>query len=174
MPPPSVARTARLGTVWILLFWLLLGAGLYYVFQLQEQRQQDRYQSYTNSVGELVIPRSPDGHFYVKGEINGEPLRFMVDTGASMVVVSDAFADRAGLQGGARAIFQTANGERPGRVLRDVPVLAGGLSHSRTEVGIGLIMDNDDFGLLGQSFLSQFDLLIQDRQMVLRPRGNSR
>lgn len=100
MPPPPVARTARLGTVWILLFWLLLGAGLYYVFQLQEQRQQDRYQSYTNSVGELVIPRSPDGHFYVKGEINGEPLRFMVDTGASMVVVSDAFADRAGLQGG--------------------------------------------------------------------------
>ena len=96
MPPPSVARTARLGTVWILLFWLLLGAGLYYVFQLQEQRQQDRYQSYTNSVGELVIPRSPDGHFYVKGEINGEPLRFMVDTGASMVVVSDAFAERAG------------------------------------------------------------------------------
>lgn len=42
--------------------------------------------------GEWVIPRAMDGHFYVAGNVNGMHVDFLVDTGASLVTVTDDFA----------------------------------------------------------------------------------
>lgn len=164
----TVARTARRGAVAVLLFWLVLFGALYAGFDRYQQRQQAQYQAYTSSTGALVIPRGRDGHFWVRGEINGQPLRFMVDTGASHVGVTEGFARKAGLAGGAPTRFLTANGEREGRLLREVPVLAGGLA-ARASVGIGQ-SGSDAQGLLGQSFLAQFDMQVGEKEMVLHPR----
>src|SRR5580765_6756004 len=38
--------------------------------------------------GELVLSQSADGHFYVNGEANGARIRFLIDTGASDIVIS--------------------------------------------------------------------------------------
>ncbi|HET9068774.1 MAG TPA: TIGR02281 family clan AA aspartic protease, partial [Amaricoccus sp.] len=63
--------------------------------------------------GTIELRRARDGHFHAELEVNGEPVRFMIDTGASEIVLSLRDAQRVGLDPGAltyagRAI--TANG----------------------------------------------------------------
>ncbi len=120
--------------------------------------------------GELVIPRGPDGHFRVDGRINGQAVSFLVDTGATSVTVSEAFAQRAGLAGGQPVVFQTANGALPGRVLRQVPMQAGHLAVPGATVAVGMVGKPAEMALLGQSFLAQFDIQILRDEMRLLPR----
>lgn len=65
----------------------------------------------------------------------------------------------------------TANGPRPGRMLRDVPVLAGNMAAARVDVGTGLFAQAADEALLGQSFLAQFDVILRKDHMVIKQRG---
>lgn len=63
--------------------------------------------------GETRIPLAPDGHFWLRADINGVPANFLVDTGATLTAVSQDVADRAGLEprrGGIPVRIQTANG----------------------------------------------------------------
>ncbi len=117
--------------------------------------------------GDLRIPRHRDGHFYVQGSVNGKPLTLMVDTGASSVTVSEEFARSAGLQGGEPTIFETANGQLRGRLVRGVAISAGPFSVSAATVGVGLVGGRSDYGLLGQSFLSRFRISISKDELVL-------
>lgn len=123
------------------------------------------------SGGVLVIPMARDGHFYATGTVGGKPARFLVDTGASMVTVSEAFAQQAGLQGGTPTVFKTANGDLQGRVLSGVPVSMGSAQVSGVRVGVGLVGGEADEALLGQSFLNQFEITLSDRQMTLKPKS---
>jgi aspartyl protease family protein len=170
-PSPDVRKTARAGALWVTVFWLAVLTVVYLLVQQFEQARAARYKTYAASSSEMVIPRSPDGHFYVAGEINGHALEFLVDTGASSVVVTDAFAEQAGLHGGQPMTFMTANGPRPGRLLRGVPVRAGILSADGVAVGVGLFASAGNRALLGQSFLSKFDVLMRQDHMVLKQRG---
>lgn len=152
----------------LLAFWLALMTGLYF---LMDRIRQPR-QSEVTAEGALVIPRHPDGHFRVSGTINGQPVMFLVDTGASLIAVTDGLARRAGLTGGEPATFQTANGPREGRITRaDSVMLRGGLGVSNLRVGTGFAgLGDDDNALLGQNFLQHFDVEMGRSQLVLRPR----
>lgn len=61
---------------------------------------------------EVVIPVGLGGHFLSEGQINGRPVRFMVDTGATLIAMSRAEADRLGIawREGQPSQAQTANG----------------------------------------------------------------
>lgn len=122
--------------------------------------------------GALVIPRHADGHFRVAGAVNGEPVIFLVDTGASLVSVSDALARRAGLAGGEPATFHTANGIRAGRIVRAEVVAVRGASVSGLRVGTGYTGRSDDEALLGQNFLQHFDVEMRRDRVVLRPQSS--
>lgn len=78
----------RWNTLAILAFWLVVMAGLYLVMDRVRQPRA----AVQAADGTLVIPRGSDGHFHVAGSVNGQPVRFLVDTGASLVVVTDALA----------------------------------------------------------------------------------
>lgn len=63
--------------------------------------------------GETRIQREPDGHYWLRAEINGHPANFLVDTGATLTAVSADTAEAAGLEpreGGLPVRMQTANG----------------------------------------------------------------
>ncbi len=63
--------------------------------------------------GETRVPLARDGHFWLRGEINGVPANFLVDTGATLTAVSAETAARVGLEPGLAdfpVIMQTANG----------------------------------------------------------------
>lgn len=118
--------------------------------------------------GDLKIPRHRNGHFYVEGSVNGKSLTLLIDTGASSVTVSEEFARSAGLQGGEPTTFNTANGQLRGRLVRGVSVAAGPFSVSSATVAVGLVGGRTDHGLLGQSFLSRFQISISKEELVLR------
>jgi aspartyl protease family protein len=61
---------------------------------------------------EIVIPAGPGGHFVAAGAINGRAVQFMVDTGATLVSISQIDAERIGLdwRSGRPVVTQTANG----------------------------------------------------------------
>ena len=84
----NTASLLRWGTLGILAFWLVVMAGLYVAMDYVRQPRA----AVVAADGALVIPRGSDGHFRVAGSINGQPVRFMVDTGASLIAVTDALA----------------------------------------------------------------------------------
>lgn len=47
--------------------------------------------------GKIVVPRSPDGHYYIAAEVNGAPLQFVLDTGATEIVLTRNDAAAVGL-----------------------------------------------------------------------------
>ena len=163
----SAGAGMRWGTLGILAFWLVVMGGLYVAMQ---QVLKPKSIS-VNMTGDLVIPRDRDGHFYAPGTINGQPVRFLVDTGASLVVVSEAMAQSAGLAKGESTVFQTANGPLKGRTVAGVPVSVGPAAVSGVRVGVGLVGMGSDTALLGQSFLSKFEVVLSGDKMVLRRRS---
>lgn len=172
MPGPrNPASTLRRNTLAILAFWLAAAALLYLVFDWFDGRERARLQPYAGSDGEFVIPRSPDGHFYASGEVNHQSVRFLIDTGASAVAVSEQLATQAGLPRGRRITIGTAAGERSAWLVRGVPVRVGPLSYNETSVTVGLQVGAPEDALLGQSFLRHFDLRIDADRMVIRSRS---
>lgn len=119
---------------------------------------------------EVKIKRSADGHFRVRGAVNGVAVNFLVDTGATHVSISEEIATAAKLGQGRAVIMRTASGESKARVLTGTLVMAGHLKSPSTTVLVGLTDKDASFALLGQSFLSKMDILVKGDEMVLRKR----
>ena len=166
----SVQQTTRAGALTITAIWLLVAATLYLVFKQIETDRQAKLKPYAMSTGELVIPRQRDGHFHVEGEVNHQPVKFLVDTGASHVSVSKALAEHASLPPGKDITMSTANGERPGQLVHGIPVQAGHLALNDTSITVGLFGMPAEQALLGQAFLKHFDVEIHRNEMILRSR----
>ncbi len=121
-------------------------------------------------VGEdIVIPRSRDGHYYLTLQINGQPVDFVVDTGASEMVLTKLDARRVGINPDDLAylgVASTANGEvRTASVTLD-QVQLGPI----TDTGVrAVVNDGEMFGsLLGMSYLGLYDTLrITDGELIL-------
>lgn len=86
------------------------------------------------------------------------------------VDVTDALAQRAGLEGGELVQFRTANGVRMGRLVRAQSVTVGPLQARNLTVGTGYTGSSEQDALLGQNFLRQFDVLMRGDVLELRPR----
>ena len=121
--------------------------------------------SMTQGVREISIPVSRDGHFYIDGSINGVPIKFMIDTGATYVSVDDAFARRARLPEGITGYFSTANGMAEGRIVKDQSVDAD--AFQVTNLSIAVMPAKSRVGLLGQNFLRRFEVSQDAKQMRL-------
>ncbi|MDB5940292.1 MAG: hypothetical protein JWP77_2656 [Polaromonas sp.] len=150
----------------IVLLWAVVMGGLY----LAMHHYLKPAQAVVWSHGDLLIPRARDGHFYELGQVNGQPVNFLVDTGASLVTVSAEFASKASIPAGKPTVFSTAKGPLKGAVVSEVAVSVGPMAVSSVRVGVGLEGHDENAELLGQSFLSKFDVVLQKNQMLLRPR----
>ena len=119
--------------------------------------------------GIVSLQRSPDGHFYADATVNGAPVRFLVDTGASGVALSRADALRAAIPLSpdmVDVIGRGASGDIRGEFVRIDRVELG----NETAQGVvAAVMEGGDQSLLGQSFLKRFDSVeIEGDIMTLR------
>jgi aspartyl protease family protein len=162
---PVVSRGNRWAPLGIVVFWLAIMAALYLGFKQYEQPK-----TIISANGDVVIKRARDGHFYVAGHVNGNPVKFLVDTGATLVGVSEKFAQKAGLVGGEPTVFKTANGGLSGRIIANVPINVGPIAVSGIRVGVGLEGHDANDALLVQNFLAKFDVILRENQMILRKR----
>lgn len=103
----------------------------------------------------LVLREAQDGHFYAAGAINGYAVRFMVDTGATSVALSEALAREIGLEFGMKGEGSTANGITEQWLSRIDEIDIGGVRVRNVQAAILPNMDEDV--LLGMSFLRHFD-----------------
>lgn len=129
--------------------------------------RKDSYAAWV--AGTTELPRAPDGHFYAEATVNTAPIRFLVDTGASVVALTGADARAAGLSwsdADVRPIAQGASGPVEG-----VPVMLERLTldrHEADNVRAVIVPDGLPVSLLGQSFLQQIDpVRIERERMVL-------
>ncbi|WP_323764257.1 retropepsin-like aspartic protease family protein [Marinovum sp.] len=110
--------------------------------------------------GRIEVPRSPDGHYYLTLDVNGHPTRFVVDTGATSIVLLEEDARAAGLlpeQLRYTGTAMTANGAvRTALVVLDEIGFEGMTDRRVTAfVNEGEMAES----LLGMSYLQRFDRL---------------
>jgi aspartyl protease family protein len=117
--------------------------------------------------GETRIPMAVDGHFWVRAEVNGRPVRFLVDSGATMTTIDRATAIAAGVTIDPRRsqLVRTGNGMIRVSAGRADSLAVGGIERR----GIGVqIADNDNLNVLGMNFLSSLDRWgVEGRWLVL-------
>ncbi|MGI8931303.1 MAG: retropepsin-like aspartic protease family protein [Sphingomicrobium sp.] len=117
---------------------------------------------------ELRIPMAIDGHFWVEASLNGVPVKFLVDSGATMTTVGRQTAAAAGVAVSAdrSQIVRTGNG-----TVRVASGRAATLAIGTIERGnVGLhIADGEDLNVLGMNFLSSLDRWgVEGRWLVLK------
>ena len=107
--------------------------------------------------GQQSVQRSDDGHYYLDGSVNGAPVRFMVDTGASLSVISADLAKRAGL-GECQAVeFRTAMGvDRDACVAKAVRLDFG--QFTQHDVYVGVSKNFESNALLGMNVLKTLNI----------------
>lgn len=132
------------------------------------QAETDKsYAAWTS--GETILPREGDGHFYASVTINGTPVDFMVDTGASMVALTGADARAAGLywnDADVRPVARGASGPVYGVTVQLDHVSLGG--HEASDVHGVIVPEGLGVSLLGQSFLRTIEpVRIEGDRMVL-------
>jgi aspartyl protease family protein len=111
-----------------------------------------------NGGREIVISAGPGGHFVSSGAINGRPVRFMVDTGATLVSLGLDDARRLGIDlGSARKVMtHTANGAVPSQLVTLNSVRVGDVELHN--VGAVIVPQPMPMVLLGNSFLSRLQM----------------
>lgn len=115
----------------------------------------------------IVLTASSGGHFMTAGQINGKAVQFMVDTGATSVAMSAQDAERAGInfKAGQPVNMSTANGVTQGYRVKLSSVRVGDVEIY--EVDAVVIPQPMPFMLLGNSFLTRFQMTRENDQMTL-------
>jgi aspartyl protease family protein len=147
----------------VVIAWLLIFAAMFIAFTLKDDflalggrvLAELRGDNVIETRGaEIRIRRGEDGHFWVDGELNGRPVRFLVDSGATITTISRATAARVGIEpdGGFGVLVDTANGSTlvdrgsAGRI-RIGPIQRSGLA-------VHIARGGGETNVIGMNFLS--------------------
>jgi aspartyl protease family protein len=123
-----------------------------------------------SSGNKIVLIADSQGHFIGPGRINGQSMQFVVDTGATVVSLGMNDADRMGInyKNGEPVRMSTANGNSNGWRIRLSSVRIGDVELSGVEAVV--TPSSMPYVLLGNSFLTQFQMTRINDQMVLERR----
>jgi aspartyl protease family protein len=115
----------------------------------------------------VTLSADARGHFVTEGSVNGNPVRFLVDTGATSVVLPGRDAERLGLdyRKGERGLNQTANGVVATYSVTLDSVRLGDIEVTAVEAVV--IEQGLNIALLGMSFLNRVEMKREGQSMVL-------
>ncbi len=162
----SLGKTVQSLAIWAFIFLGVIAAyGLWGDIRQTVMPQQ----SVITDQGRVEVPLAPDGHYYLTLSVNGAPVNFLVDTGASQVVLSRKDAERAGIDTGSLAYLgraQTANGEVSTASTWVDEMSLGGI----VDKGVRVWVNSSDMekSLLGMGYLHRWSRIeIQNGALVL-------
>ncbi|MEP5632875.1 MAG: TIGR02281 family clan AA aspartic protease [Tateyamaria sp.] len=162
----KLSQTLQMAAIWALIF-----IGAIAVVGLWDDLQDDLNPNQTRFDGDgtIEIPRSRDGHYYLTLDINGAPIEFIVDTGASEIVLNAEDAKTAGLPAEDLVFLgraATANGE-----VRTAPVRLDTVSIGpHTDTNVRAVVNDGELwqSLLGMGYLQNWGRIeIADGKMRL-------
>lgn len=156
----ELPRTFKVVTV-----WLLVATALFLAVQTWlNERSQVQFQ--TLAMGAIELRSDRDGHFHWPGRIGGQPIDFLVDTGATRTALPGPLAKRLGLSEGRGIRSSTAGGEVRGyETLVDLE-LEGGMRAERLRV---TVLPDLQSPLLGMDVLSRLRFSQQGGVLRLEP-----
>jgi aspartyl protease family protein len=119
---------------------------------------------------QVTLAAGPGGHFIGEGAVNGNPIRFLVDTGASMIALPASEANRLGIdyRKGRRGLSNTANGTVPVYAVSLDTVRLGDIELQRVDAVV--FEQGLDTALLGMSFLNRVEMRREGSTMTLTRR----
>ncbi|NQD93543.1 TIGR02281 family clan AA aspartic protease [Pseudomonas sp. CrR25] len=161
----------RAGRVMLVLAWgaALLLATRFFGDWEEERRNPNRNPEsvHGGDYVEVRLASSRQGHYLANGQINGEPVTFLLDTGATQVAVPTEVARRLGLQAGAPIVISTANGRATAHRTQLGSVQLGDIVLHDVAALIAPGMGGEDV-LLGMSALKQLEFTQRDGTLMLR------
>ena len=169
--------TARLGAGMFVVAWVLLLGILTLHFSGWIDARDDPNRSVTGTVSELGVREvrlSQDrvGHYVATGRINGSPVRFVLDTGATAVAIPGRVAEHLGLRAGRPQLTRTANGTITTYHTRLEDVSLGTIRLRDVRADINPHLEGEEV-LLGMSFLRSLELVQRDGTLTLRQHAGS-
>jgi aspartyl protease family protein len=172
---PAKDLPSRLGKGMLLTAWILALAILALLFQrlMDHQHNPNRAPALgfdETGRAQVVLERNRTGHYLTTGQINGQPVVFLIDTGATDVALPLPLARRLGLTLGEERIARTANGTVRTWTARLESVDVGGLTARDVRASVLPNMPGDEV-LLGMSYLKRFELIQRDGTLTLRAPG---
>lgn len=115
------------------------------------------------------LTRSPSGHFYAHAQVNGQLVRFIVDTGASIVALTPEDAERVGIKfdpSRAELVGEGAGGAVYGQNVKIDSIEIDGKLVNDVR---GVVLRDSNLSLLGQSYLTRMgSVQMSGDYMVLR------
>jgi len=113
---------------------------------------------------EVILERNRYGHYVASGEINNQPVEFLLDTGATLVAIPEHIAKQLNLKKGQGFQSQTANGTSQSYATTVDTLVLGGIVMTNVPASISSGMEFDEI-LLGMSFLKHLHLTQQGKQL---------
>jgi aspartyl protease family protein len=164
----SVGKSLQMALVWGMIF---MGCMAIYGLWGDISRDYGRKSlPITQQDGAIALPRASDGHYYVTANVNGTEIEFLVDTGASNIVLSRLDAARIGFDLDRLAFLgsaRTANGVVPIAYGRLKTIRLG--NHLDQAVSVSINGGEMDKSLLGMSYLGRFGRIeMTQDQLILR------
>jgi aspartyl protease family protein len=161
----NLGKVAQQAMIWVLIFvGMIAGYGLWSDIQRDLAPRQS-----VLSTGQVEVPRMFDGHFYLTARLNGEPVEFVVDTGATDVVLTKADARRVGIDPDTLTYTgsaMTANGVVRTARAKVERISVGEIEDRNLEVWIN--EGEMDRSLLGMAYLRRFSRIeIADDTLIL-------
>jgi len=114
----------------------------------------------------IRVPFSSDGsNMIVDGRVNGVAARFIVDTGASFVVIPPSVAEKAGIKtkDAPRVTLKTVGGDISAPMVKLDSIKVGDADQSGVSAAVHQLGTSSGLGLLGMSFLDRYNMTV-DRQ----------
>lgn len=133
----------------------------------QDNPNRDLQSYRAGGPAEVVLQGDRRGHYIAPGLINGESVRFLIDTGASEISVPSDVAARLGLSRGRAGFASTANGTVTVYDTRLLEVALGGIVLNNVRAHINPGMEGETV-LLGMSFMRDLELVQRDGTLTLR------
>lgn len=168
MPPaPHSIGKAMLTASWVLILGLLT---LFFSDLLEEKNNPNRVpesQQTAQGVKEVYLKRNHYGHYVASGKINGHPVVFLLDTGATSVSVPETVARKIGLQKGHEQLVSTANGTITTYTSNLHSVELGNIKLHDIKGHINPHVDEEEI-LLGMSFLKHLEFTQRGDELILR------
>lgn len=168
----EIREQKRMGTAMQALAWVvLLALGAVWFGDVLD-RQRNPNQSLQTHYGEggvreVVLQRNKYGHYVTDGKINGKPVTFMLDTGATGVAIPQVTANALGLKRGRAFRTQTANGVSTSYAVNLERVSVGGIELHDVSAGISPGLGTGEV-LLGMSFLKHIEFTQRGDTLILR------
>jgi len=157
------------------LAWLLLLSMLFLFFQdyLTDKRNPNQQlQSVRGAAGEVstVLIRNRAGHYIGTALLNGQPVDFMLDTGATTVAIAQSTAEKLGLPRGRQIQVATANGITTAYLSEIASLQLGDIVLQQVSASVVPNLGGTEI-LLGMSALNQLEFRQQGNQLTLIQRN---